>query len=89
MVKDHPLADPDDDAPDFLDGAPRFMQQHFWERLHYARRTGRQAVEDMFGGSRIFKSDEEGGRDELGRYAEEAYKACLEGLPVPPRRERL
>lgn len=78
-----------DNAPDFLDGAPRFMQQHFWERLHFEGRSGRQAVDDLFGRSRIFEDDEEDGREELGRYAEEAYKACLEGRPVPPRRERL
>jgi len=74
-----------DNAPDFLDGAPRFMQQHFWERLHCAGRTGRQAVDDLFGGSRVFENNEEDSRNELGLYVERAYRSLLEGQPIPPR----
>lgn len=75
----------DDDAPDFLDGAPRFFQQYFWERLHCAGRTGRQAVDDLFGGSRVFENNEEDSRNELGLYVERAYRSLLEGQPIPPR----
>lgn len=74
-----------DNAPDFLDGAPRFMQQHFWERLHFEGRSGRQAVDDLFGGSRVFEDEEDAGRDELALYVEIAYRALLDGQPIPPR----
>lgn len=75
----------DDDAPDFLDGAPRFFQQYFWDALHHGKRTGRQAIDEFFGQDRIFGDDEDEARDALGRYTDEAYKACLEGRPVPRR----